>query len=70
MYRIRPSWFMKNYVDLKGCYRGNLCRHTQPTNRKQTTTTTNTQQKQKIGVRQVLFMHYENFITLKNFNTL
>ena len=31
MYRIRPSWFMKNYVDLKGCYRGNLCRHTQPT---------------------------------------
>ena len=64
MYRIRPSWFMKNYVDLKGCYRGNLCLHIQPTtlNRKKTTRTTNTERKQNTGARQVLFMHYENFI--------
>ena len=51
MYRIRPSWFMKNYVDLKGCCRGNLCRHTQPTNRKKTTTTIDAQRKQNIGAR-------------------
>ena len=70
MYRIWPFWVMKNYVDLKGCFSGNLCRHTQPTKQKEN----NNNDKHRTEKRHrcstsFVYALYENFITLKIFNT-